>query len=71
MDYIFNESVNDVFSEFRRGFYKVLDEDIVRIFEPEQLMEVAVGNANYDWDLYEKVSGWRDVFYDKHLMRRS
>lgn len=65
MDYIFNKSVDDVFSEFRRGFFKVLDEQVVGIFEPEQLINVAIGNANYNWDSYEEVSGWRDVFYAK------
>uniref|UniRef100_A0A670Z381 HECT-type E3 ubiquitin transferase n=1 Tax=Pseudonaja textilis TaxID=8673 RepID=A0A670Z381_PSETE len=66
VDYIFNKSVDDVFSEFRRGFYKVLDEQLVGIFEPEQLMEVAIGNANYDWNLCEKNAVYRGIYSPTH-----
>lgn len=56
MDYIFSKSVDDVFKEFRRGFFKVIDERVVvGFFEPEELMDIAIGNANYDWELFEKV----------------
>ncbi|XP_032080220.1 probable E3 ubiquitin-protein ligase HERC6 [Thamnophis elegans] len=66
VDYIFNKSVDDVFSEFRRGFYKVLCEELVGIFEPEQLMEVTIGNANYDWDLYEKNAQYLGIYSSTH-----
>ncbi|XP_070804586.1 probable E3 ubiquitin-protein ligase HERC6 [Pituophis catenifer annectens] len=66
VDYIFNKSVDDVFSEFRRGFYKVLDEQLVAIFEPEQLMEVAIGNANYDWDMYERNAEYCGIYSSTH-----
>ncbi|XP_026553647.1 E3 ISG15--protein ligase HERC5-like [Pseudonaja textilis] len=66
VDYIFNKSVDDVFSEFKRGFYKVLDEQLVGIFEPEQLMEVAIGNANYDWDLCEKNAVYGGIYSPTH-----
>ncbi|KAH0615840.1 hypothetical protein JD844_026401 [Phrynosoma platyrhinos] len=62
VDYIFNKSVDEVFGEFRRGFYKVLDKKIVSLFEAEELMEATCGNANYDWDLYEKVGGGKSEF---------
>ncbi|XP_015266273.1 PREDICTED: probable E3 ubiquitin-protein ligase HERC6 [Gekko japonicus] len=54
VDYIFNTSVEGVFEEFMRGFYKVLDKRVVGLFMPQELMDVAVGHANYDWDVYEK-----------------
>ncbi|XP_063166477.1 probable E3 ubiquitin-protein ligase HERC6 [Candoia aspera] len=66
MDYIFNRSVDDIFREFKRGFYKVLDEQLVGIFEPEQLMEVAIGNANYDWDLYEENAAYSGTYSATH-----
>ncbi|KAL7982105.1 hypothetical protein Chor_001162 [Crotalus horridus] len=66
VDYIFNKSVDDVFSEFRRGFYKVLDEQLVGIFEPEQLIKVAIGNANYNWDLYEENAVYCDIYNSTH-----
>ncbi|XP_026528404.1 E3 ISG15--protein ligase HERC5-like [Notechis scutatus] len=66
VDYIFNKSVDDVFSEFKRGFYKGLDEQLVGIFEPEQLMEVAIGNAKYDWDLCEKNAVYSGIYSPTH-----
>ncbi|XP_061439031.1 probable E3 ubiquitin-protein ligase HERC6 [Rhineura floridana] len=55
VDYIFNKSVEGIFQEFKRGFNKLLPEPVVEhFFEPQELMDVAIGNANYDWDLYEK-----------------
>nr|XP_032623587.1 probable E3 ubiquitin-protein ligase HERC6 isoform X2 [Chelonoidis abingdonii] len=54
VDYIFNKSVEVIYEEFKRGFYKVLDREILRFFQPQELMEVAIGNANYDWNKFEK-----------------
>ncbi|KAM3831580.1 putative E3 ubiquitin-protein ligase HERC6 isoform 1-T1 [Vipera latastei] len=66
VDYIFNKSVDDVFSEFRRGFFKVLDEQVVGIFEPEQLINVAIGNANYNWDSYEENAVYCGIYNSTH-----
>ncbi|XP_015745546.1 probable E3 ubiquitin-protein ligase HERC6 [Python bivittatus] len=66
VDYIFNKSVEDVFREFKRGFYKVLDEQLVDIFEPEQLREVAIGNASYDWHLYEENAVYGGIYSPTH-----
>ncbi|KAM6441453.1 putative E3 ubiquitin-protein ligase HERC6 [Liasis olivaceus] len=66
VDYIFNKSVEEVFREFKRGFYKVLDEQLVDIFEPEQLMEVAIGNASYDWHLYEENAAYGGIYSPTH-----
>ncbi|XP_062992156.1 uncharacterized protein LOC134405027 [Elgaria multicarinata webbii] len=66
VDYVFNKSVDEVFKEFRRGFYKVLDEPVVGFFEPQELMEAAIGNANYDWDLYEKNTKYGEMYSATH-----
>lgn len=47
-----------VFEEFKRGVYKVLDKRVVGFFAPQELMEVANGHLNYDWDEFEKVGEW-------------
>ncbi|XP_066487809.1 probable E3 ubiquitin-protein ligase HERC6 [Tiliqua scincoides] len=54
VDYVFNKSVDGIFEEFKRGFYKVLEKQIINFFEPQELMTVAIGNENYDWDVFEK-----------------
>ncbi|XP_019960901.2 probable E3 ubiquitin-protein ligase HERC3 [Paralichthys olivaceus] len=60
VNHVFNTSVENVFLEFRRGFFKVSDRDLVKLLQPEELQEVLVGkdfrawerlkqNASYDW----------------------
>lgn len=55
VDYIFNTSVKAVYEEFQRGFYKVCDMELLRLFQPEELMAAMVGNTDYDWKQFEKV----------------
>ncbi|CAI5784678.1 probable E3 ubiquitin-protein ligase HERC6 [Podarcis lilfordi] len=66
VDYVFNKSVEGIFQEFKRGFYKVLDERMVAFFEPQELMDVAIGNANYDWELYEKNTMYWGIYSETH-----
>lgn len=55
VDYAMNKSVEKVFNEFKRGFYKVCDEDVVKFFQPEELRGVMVGTEEYDWDTFRQV----------------
>ncbi|XP_077157032.1 putative E3 ubiquitin-protein ligase HERC6 [Paroedura picta] len=66
VDYIFNKSVEGVFEEFKRGFYKVLDRRVIDFFEPQELMDMAVGHANYDWDVYEKNTIYWGMYSPTH-----
>lgn len=56
MDYVLNTSVEQVFNEFKRGFYKVCDRNLVEIFHPEELRGVMVGSEKYDWDTFRRVN---------------
>ncbi|XP_018092436.1 probable E3 ubiquitin-protein ligase HERC6 isoform X2 [Xenopus laevis] len=56
IDYIFNTSVTESFEEFKRGFYKVCDKDIISFFQPDELRTVVAGTANYDWNTFEKTT---------------
>lgn len=55
MDYILNKSVEEVFEEFKRGFFSACERCLVEILEPEELRGVLVGNEEYDWDVLKKV----------------
>jgi len=55
VDYILNKSVEEVFEEFKRGFFNACDRSLVEMFEPEELRGVLVGNEEYDWDILKKV----------------
>uniref|UniRef100_A0A673UYB8 HECT and RLD domain containing E3 ubiquitin protein ligase family member 6 n=1 Tax=Suricata suricatta TaxID=37032 RepID=A0A673UYB8_SURSU len=66
VDYIFNTSVKAVYEEFQRGFYKVCDQEMLKIFQPEELMTAMVGNTDYDWKLFEKNSQYDQGYHKSH-----
>ncbi|XP_050971397.1 probable E3 ubiquitin-protein ligase HERC4 [Labeo rohita] len=66
VDYIFNKSVEEVFEEFKRGFFKACDKCIVEMFEPEELRGVLVGNEEYDWDILKQNTTYEGSFYAEH-----
>ncbi|XP_026883258.2 probable E3 ubiquitin-protein ligase HERC6 [Electrophorus electricus] len=66
VDYILNKSVEKVFEEFQRGFYKVCDRDVVGFFQPEELRGVLVGSEDYDWDTFKKNTVYSGMFHEKH-----
>ncbi|XP_039074363.1 probable E3 ubiquitin-protein ligase HERC6 isoform X1 [Hyaena hyaena] len=66
VDYIFNTSVKAVYEEFQRGFYKVCDKEMLKIFQPEELMTAVVGNTDYDWKQFEKNSQYGQGYHESH-----
>ncbi|XP_018880922.4 E3 ISG15--protein ligase HERC5 isoform X1 [Gorilla gorilla gorilla] len=66
INYIFNDSVKAVYEEFRRGFYKMCDEDIIKLFHPEELKDVIVGNTDYDWKTFEKNACYEPGYNSSH-----
>ncbi|XP_077878056.1 putative E3 ubiquitin-protein ligase HERC6 [Ictidomys tridecemlineatus] len=66
VDYIFNISVKAVYEEFHRGFYKVCNREIIRPFQPEELMAAITGDTNYDWEQFEKNSQYYDGYCRSH-----
>lgn len=69
--YAFTTSVESVFKEFKRGFYQVCDQQLVKLFRPEELQEVLVGGDVYDWAKLKQVHSakWFPVslLYDLQL----
>ncbi|CAM4475118.1 unnamed protein product [Leuciscus chuanchicus] len=66
VDYILNKSVEEVFEEFKRGFFNACDRCLVEMFEPEELRGVLVGNEEYDWDILKKNTTYEGSFYAEH-----
>lgn len=66
VDYIFNTSIEAFYEEFQRGFYKVCDKRILRLFHPEELMTAVVGNTDYDWKQFEKNSKYLSGYHESH-----
>ncbi|XP_065359238.1 probable E3 ubiquitin-protein ligase HERC4 isoform X2 [Calliphora vicina] len=53
VDFIFNKAVNDQYKAFQNGFMKVCSGRVLKIFRPEELMAMVVGNEEYDWKALE------------------
>ncbi|XP_029114633.1 probable E3 ubiquitin-protein ligase HERC6 [Scleropages formosus] len=66
VDYILNTSVEATFEEFRRGFFTVCDMDVVELFQPQELMELMVGNENYEWDKFRQNTIYEDEYHAGH-----
>ncbi|KAI4884474.1 hypothetical protein NFI96_014102 [Prochilodus magdalenae] len=66
VDYIMNKSVERVFEEFRRGFYKVCDRDVVEFFQPEELRGVMVGTEEYDWHIFRQNTVYDGLYHVRH-----
>ncbi|KAA8578154.1 hypothetical protein FQN60_016006 [Etheostoma spectabile] len=46
------------YSEFKRGFFQVCDRDLVKLFRPEELQQVLVGQDVYDWAKLKQNTEW-------------
>ncbi|KAG7333755.1 hypothetical protein KOW79_002162 [Hemibagrus wyckioides] len=66
VDYALNKSVEQVFREFKRGFFKACDEDVVNFFEPEELRGVLVGTEEYDWDTFRENTAYAGQYHERH-----
>ncbi|XP_067261511.1 probable E3 ubiquitin-protein ligase HERC4 isoform X1 [Chanodichthys erythropterus] len=66
VDYILNKSVEEVFEEFKRGFFNACHRHLVKMFEPEELRGVLVGNEEYDWDILKQNTTYEGLFYAEH-----
>ncbi|KAI9538030.1 hypothetical protein NQZ68_019371 [Dissostichus eleginoides] len=56
VSHAFNTSVEGVFQEFKRGFFQVCDQDLVKLFRPRELQEVLVGKDFNDWARLKQVT---------------
>ena len=59
VNYAFNTSVEGVFQEFKRGFFQVCDQNLLKLFRPEELQGVLVGQGVYNWAKLKQVQSRR------------
>uniref|UniRef100_A0A3P9MKF2 HECT domain-containing protein n=1 Tax=Oryzias latipes TaxID=8090 RepID=A0A3P9MKF2_ORYLA len=76
VNYVFNQSVESVFQEFERGFFQLCDRDLLRMFEPQELKRLMVGQDDYDWEKLKQntqyelplsANGGQLVRFDSHM----
>ncbi|XP_062379072.1 probable E3 ubiquitin-protein ligase HERC6 [Sardina pilchardus] len=66
VDYTLNKSVEKVFEEFKRGFFKVCSRDVVEMFHPEELRGMMVGKEDYDWDILQQNTTYEGGYHGNH-----
>ncbi|XP_047668103.1 probable E3 ubiquitin-protein ligase HERC4 isoform X1 [Tachysurus fulvidraco] len=66
VDYVLNKSVERVFNEFKKGFYKVCERSMVNLFQPEELRGVMLGSEEYEWDALKKNATYAHGFDEDH-----
>ncbi|XP_078532225.1 E3 ISG15--protein ligase HERC5-like isoform X2 [Lissotriton helveticus] len=62
VDYVFSKSVEVVFEEFKRGFYKVCEKELLKDFHPKELRSIIIGNEEYDWKKLEQNAEYDGAF---------
>ncbi|KAA0721995.1 putative E3 ubiquitin-protein ligase HERC4 [Triplophysa tibetana] len=67
VDYTLNKSVEEVFEEFKTGFFKGCDRDLVMMFEPEELRGLLLGTEDYDWDILKQNTTYEELLSAEHL----
>ncbi|XP_029027784.1 probable E3 ubiquitin-protein ligase HERC3 isoform X2 [Betta splendens] len=66
VNHVFNKSVEGVFEEFKRGFFKVCDVNVVDLFQPEELQSVMVGHETYNWDVFKQNTLYKGEYHAEH-----
>ncbi|KAM9801626.1 putative E3 ubiquitin-protein ligase HERC6 [Neosynchiropus ocellatus] len=66
VNYVFNKSVERVFEEFKTGFYKVCDFNVVALFQPEELQKLMVGTEDYDWATFKQNTRYVGEYHPEH-----
>ncbi|KAL3990163.1 HECT-domain (ubiquitin-transferase) family protein [Acanthocheilonema viteae] len=51
---------------FAEGFESVMQSKIMNFFQPQELMEMVVGNENYDWNLFRKNTEYKGIYHARH-----
>jgi ubiquitin-protein ligase E3 A len=62
IDHIFNSQCEDQFRAFKRGFYKVISEDIMELFKPEELELLVCGSKVLDFKELEENARYVDGY---------
>ncbi|XP_067356937.1 probable E3 ubiquitin-protein ligase HERC3 isoform X1 [Channa argus] len=66
VNHAFNTSVEGVFREFERGFFQVCDQNLVKLFQPEELQGVLVGKDFHDWAKLKENTVYEGEYHVDH-----
>ena len=67
LDYIFNKQCENQFRSFRKGFYRVCDEEIItNMFKAEELLLFVCGTEYLDFAEWRKAARYVDGYDANH-----
>ncbi|XP_046455571.1 probable E3 ubiquitin-protein ligase HERC4 isoform X2 [Daphnia pulex] len=66
VDFILNKSIAKHFDAFNRGFHKVCGGRVLRLFQSHELMDLVVGNENYDWYALQENAEYKNGYSFDH-----
>ena len=64
--YILEKSVEKQFNAFKAGFMKVVDAEVLKLFNSEELLQLIVGKQDYQWELLEAGAKYKEPFSKDH-----
>ncbi|KAI1709747.1 HECT-domain (ubiquitin-transferase) domain-containing protein [Ditylenchus destructor] len=61
-----NGEIGIQMKSFGIGLKHVLNPSILRLFQPCELMEMVIGNENYDWEAFRRLTQYKGDYYANH-----
>ena len=68
IDFTFNKSVKQAYDSFDSGFHYVCGSKILELFHPSELMQMVVGNQDYDFDELIQNAEYRGEYSAKNAV---
>lgn len=62
IDFVLNKSVETSFNGFYAGFMRVCNTRVLELFKAHELMEVVIGNEEYDWHAFEAEAEYKNGY---------
>lgn len=62
VDFVLNKAVEEKFKGFYAGFMRVCNTRVLELFKAHELMEVVVGNEDYDWHAFESAAEYKNGY---------
>ena len=69
LNWYFNTSIQEVFTSFERGFYRVFSRDLSKILSPEELELIICGNQILDFHELKRVCKYEEYTKDSETIK--
>ncbi|KAE9550089.1 hypothetical protein FO519_006701 [Halicephalobus sp. NKZ332] len=66
MEYGNGDVIKNQLECFKKAFAKLLNREILSLFQPRELMELMAGNENYDWEELKENCQYKDKYHKDH-----